>query len=195
MLFEPYYPMSAETDENGNKSASKKYSRLKFNRSEGDKFLDSFFAGDYYTEGYIKRLRDCYKKVRMELNEVFDSIVKSIAVMAAIAIPVIAAAGIYAPALAVGLVGSKFVGLSGAALTSACLAYLGGGAVAVGGAGMAGGMATIGWRRGHTELLCRFRSCGRGGGCDAQRKELYNSRLRQADGSVEGDFPERRTRH
>ena len=143
MLFEPYYPMSAETDENGNKSASKKYSRLKFNRSEGDKFLDSFFAGDYYTEGYIKRLRDCYKKVRMELNEVFDSIVKSIAVMAAIAIPVIAAAGIYAPALAVGLVGSKFVGLSGAALTSACLAYLGGGAVAVGGAGMAGGMATI----------------------------------------------------
>jgi hypothetical protein len=41
------------------------------------------------------------------------------------------------------LVGSNFVGLSGAALTSACLAYLGGGAIAVGGLGMAGGTAVI----------------------------------------------------
>ena len=35
------------------------------------------------------------------------------------------------------------MGLSGAALTNACLAYLGGGAVAIGGAGMAGGTAVI----------------------------------------------------
>ena len=41
------------------------------------------------------------------------------------------------------MVGSNFAGLSGAALTSACLAYLGGGAIAVGGMGMAGGTIAI----------------------------------------------------
>ena len=41
------------------------------------------------------------------------------------------------------LVGSNFAGLSGAALTSACLAYLGGGAIAAGGAGMLGGTIAI----------------------------------------------------
>lgn len=48
-----------------------------------------------------------------------------------------------APAIAVTLVGSNFAGLSGAALTSACLAYVGGGAIAAGGLGMSGGIATI----------------------------------------------------
>ena len=47
--------------------------------------------------------------------------------------------------VSVALFGSIFAGLSGAALTSACLAYLGGGAVAIGGFGMAGGtMAIVG---------------------------------------------------
>ena len=41
------------------------------------------------------------------------------------------------------LVGSNFAGLSGAALTSACLAYIGRGAIAAGGAGMLGGTITI----------------------------------------------------
>ena len=41
------------------------------------------------------------------------------------------------------LVGSNFAGLSGAALTSACLAYLGGGAIAAGGLGTAGGTLAI----------------------------------------------------
>ena len=55
----------------------------------------------------------------------------------------IATAGAFAPAIAVALVGSNFSGLSGAALTSACLAYLGGGAIAIGGSGMAGGTIAI----------------------------------------------------
>ena len=48
-------------------------------------------------------------------------------------------------AIAVVLVGSNFAGLSGAALTSACLAYLGGGAVLGLGAGSAvgGGMTAL----------------------------------------------------
>ena len=45
--------------------------------------------------------------------------------------------------IAVALVGSNFAGLSGASLTSACLAYLGGGAIAIEGAGMAGGTIAI----------------------------------------------------
>ena len=56
---------------------------------------------------------------------------------------VIFTAGTFAPAIATALVGSQFAGLSGAALTSACLAYLGGGAIAAGGLGMAGGTAAI----------------------------------------------------
>ena len=64
---------------------------------------------------------------------------------AVIAIAAIATAGAFAQAIAVALVGSNFTGLSGAALTSACLAYLGGGAIAAGGLGMAGGtMAIVG---------------------------------------------------
>ncbi len=39
--------------------------------------------------------------------------------------------------------GSNFARLNGAALTSACLAYLGGGAIAAGGAGMLGGIIVI----------------------------------------------------
>lgn len=39
--------------------------------------------------------------------------------------------------------GSDFAGLSGAVLTSACLAHLGGGAIAFGGLGMAGGTIAI----------------------------------------------------
>lgn len=41
------------------------------------------------------------------------------------------------------LVVSNFDGLSGSALTSVCLAYLGGGALSIGGAGMAGGTIAI----------------------------------------------------
>ena len=51
-------------------------------------------------------------------------------------------AGAFAPAIAVVLVDSNFTGLGGA-LTSACLAYLGVGAIAVGGAGMARGTIAI----------------------------------------------------
>lgn len=50
---------------------------------------------------------------------------------------------IFAPAIAVALVGGTFTGLYGAALTSASLALLGGGAVAAGGLGMAGGALVI----------------------------------------------------
>jgi hypothetical protein len=74
---------------------------------------------------------------------VLKTAITSITITAGIAIIAIATAGALAPKIAVLLVGTYFNGLSGAALTSACLAYLGGGAIAAGGFGMAGGTIAI----------------------------------------------------
>lgn len=145
MVFEPYYPLSTEFNKNGHEIPSSKYKKLSmplygFDKSNGDDFLDVF-----YTQGYIKRLRKCYDKVLLELNEVLKTVLKSVSITAAFTVVALLTAGMFAPAIAVALVGSNFAGLSGAALTSACLAYLGGGAIAAGGLGMAGGtMAIVG---------------------------------------------------
>ena len=148
MLFEPYYPLSVEQDKKGNTIPSKKYHSLQiptcgYSKNSGDAFLDSYFDGDYYHKGYIKRLRKCYEKVVFEMKEVLKGLLIGGAITAGIAIVTIATAGALAGPIAVALVGSNFAGLSGAALTSACLAYLGGGAIAAGGAGMLGGTAVI----------------------------------------------------
>ena len=148
MLFEPYYPLSLEKDKKGNDIPSRKYKELQniisgYKKGVGDSYLDLIFSGDYYTKGYINRLRKCYDKVLRELNEVLKTVLTSVTVTAVIAIVATATAGVFAPAIAVALVGSNFAGLSGAALTSACLAYLGGGAIAIGGLGMVGGTAAI----------------------------------------------------
>ena len=50
----------------------------------------------------------------------------------------VAAAGAPPPSIATALVDSQFPGYSGVALSSACLAYLGDGAIAAGGAGTVG---------------------------------------------------------
>lgn len=148
MLFEPYYPLGLEQDKNGNFIPSKKYLSLQlptvgYSKNNGDAYLDSFFSGNYYHQGYIKRLRKCYGKVIFEMKEVYKGLLIGGAVTAGTAIVTIATAGILAGPIAVALVGSNFAGLSGAALTSACLAYLGGGAIAAGGAGMWGGTVVI----------------------------------------------------
>lgn len=148
MLFEPYYPLTIETDKKGNAVPSKKYASLHnpicgYNKANTDNYLDRIFPDAYYTAGYIKRLRKCHGKVIRELNEVLKTALTSLAITAGITIAAIITAGAFAPAIAVALVGSNFAGLSGAALTSACLAYLGGGAIAFGGLGMAGGTIAI----------------------------------------------------
>lgn len=148
MLFEPYYALSTETDKKGNEVPSKKYSALNnpitgYNKNSGDKYLNEVFAEKYQLPGYVKRLRKCYDKVCRELNEVLKIAITSIAITAGITIVTVITAGSFAPAIAVTLVGSNFAGLSGAALTNACLAYVGGGAIAAGGLGMSGGIATI----------------------------------------------------
>ncbi|MBU9057896.1 hypothetical protein [Catenibacterium mitsuokai] len=148
MLFEPYYALSTETDKKGNEVPSKKYSVLNnpitgYNKNSGDKYLNEVYAEKYQLPGYVKRLRKCYDKMCRELNEVLKTAITSIAITAGITIVTVITAGSLASAIAVTLVGSNFAGLSGAALTSACLAYVGGGAIAAGGLGMSGGIATI----------------------------------------------------
>lgn len=149
MLFEPYYPLGLEKDRKGNDIPSTKYKILQnplngYKAGTGDLFLEELFSGSYYySEGYIKRLRKCYRSVLFELNEVLKTVITAVAITAGITLATVFTAGAFAPAIAVALVGSNFAGLSGAALTSACLAYLGGGAIAVGGAGMAGGTIAI----------------------------------------------------
>lgn len=134
MLFEPYYALSTETDKKGNEVPSKKYSALNnpitgYNKNSGDKYLNEVYAEKYQLSGYVKRLRKCYDKACRELNEVLKIAITSIAITAGITIVTVITAGSFAPAIAVTLVGSNFAGLSGAALTSACLAYVGGGAI------------------------------------------------------------------
>ena len=150
MLFEPYFSLDVETDKNGKQVPSKKYLALKnsvsgYKEGEGDRYLDLIFNGEFNTEGYIVRVRKYHNKVMRELKEYLKSIIAGASVAVSIAAATIATAGTYAPMIAVSLVGTSFPTLSGAALTSACLAYLGGGAIAAGGLGMAGGtMAIVG---------------------------------------------------
>lgn len=148
MLFEPYFPLSTEKDNKGHLVASKKYDSLKapiigYNKNIGDEYLDELYKKICGVKDYASRLRKCYNKVTRELSEVTKTAIKAISVTAISTLLIVATAGAFAPTIATALVGSQFTGLSGAALTSACLAYIGGGAVAVGGAGMAGGTAVI----------------------------------------------------
>ena len=148
MLFEPYYPLGIEKDKKGNDVPCKKYKHLNnpingFKKGEGDHFLNKQFTGKYCEKEYVKRLLKSYDKRMNELNEVLKTVITSLSITAVIAIVAVATAGALAGPIAVALVGSNFAGLSGAALTSACLAYLGGGAIAAGGAGMLGGTIAI----------------------------------------------------
>ncbi|SCY69676.1 hypothetical protein SAMN02910292_02550 [Lachnospiraceae bacterium XBB2008] len=148
MLFEPYFPLGFETDKKGNEVPSKKYKALQnplhaFKDSTGDRFLDRVFPTSYYERGYIARFRRTYNKMIKEMNEVNKGVIKGLIIATVITVLVVASAGIFAPQIAVALVGASFPGLSGAALTNACLAYLGGGAIAANGLGMLGGTVAI----------------------------------------------------
>lgn len=148
MLFEPYYSLGVEQNENGKTVESKKYKHLQlstfgYSKKKGDLYLDAHFTDKYYNKGYVSHLRNSYNKVTLELNEVLKGVLKAGAVTTGIAIVTVITAGALSGPISIALVGSNFAGLSGAALTSASLAYLGGGAIALGGFGMVGGTAVI----------------------------------------------------
>lgn len=148
MIFEPYFPLSIEIDDKGKPIISEKYKVLQkidngFNKEAGDDYLNSKFNTKFFKKDFIKRSRNSYDKYIFDLNQVLYNAVKNISISGVVSVATMIAASMFAPAIAVYIVGSNFIGLSGAALTSASLAYLGGGAIAVGGLGMAGGTITI----------------------------------------------------
>ena len=149
MLFDPYYALSVEEDKKGKLIPSTKYKDLQgmvggYKKDIGDAFIEELFYGqEYYTSGYVKRLRKSYDKVSAELNKVVQTAIKTVAITAAASTATMLLAAAFAPSIAVALVGSQFAGLHGAALVNASMAFLGGGALAAGGAGMAGGAAAI----------------------------------------------------
>ncbi len=124
-------------------SANKKSSPWKGLKYEDDYVKVICEKQSIVDESFFKRIKKTYHSAVSYLDE---KAVKAMVAIGSVIVASVATFGLsyaFAPAIAVGLVGSSFASLSGQALINASLAYLGGGALAVGGSGMAGGVALI----------------------------------------------------
>ena len=136
IAFKAYFPLGLDQEDD------KEFSRLKysfeleelifFNNKLG--ILRSASLESYYNS-YCESLKAADRSGAQRL-------VKGVILLAGVAVGAAVFASLAGP-IAVGVFGAKFAGLSGAALTSAALAYAGGGAIAAGGAGMVGGAFAI----------------------------------------------------
>ncbi|ODH01495.1 hypothetical protein A4S05_28710 [Nostoc sp. KVJ20] len=136
-LFVIYSPLGTDEDEQ-----YKKIKLCEVFRSSIIQTLELYAEALKVEKAYVKRFKSSYKKFIDDLKEKQSPInimlggllgAVLLAVAAAFAMPFVVA--VLAPILA--------PGLSGAAAVSAVLAALGGGAIAVGGFGMAGGVVVI----------------------------------------------------
>lgn len=131
--FTPYYQLGLEEN--------KSYKKLKV---KTDYLGDVFCKGQNYIGNTdVKAIQKAYTyaigTITGNRKRVAAAAVATLAVTAATA----GGALFFAPEIAVLIAGDAVVGLSGAALTSASLAFVGGGSLAVGGMGMAGGTAIL----------------------------------------------------
>lgn len=131
--FMPYYQLGLEEN--------KAYKKL---RLKTDYLADVFCKGqDYISNSDVKTIQKSYTHavgtITGNRKKVAAAAVTTLAVTAVTA----GGALFFAPEIAVLIAGDAVVGLSGAALTSASLAFIGGGSLAVGGMGMAGGTAIL----------------------------------------------------
>lgn len=135
-LFVPYTPLER------NKEDDKQFKKLKY-KEQTDVLKELVHTSAIMDDVFIDRFKKTYSKSISKLKGKKTKI--ALAVVSALAIAAItaASAGVLSGPIAVALFGPQFVGLSGAALTSACLALAGGGAIAAGGAGMTGGILVI----------------------------------------------------
>lgn len=131
--FNPYFQLDEEKDKS-----------LKKLKMKADYLSDVFCRGqDYITEKDMKTIRKAYSTA---VRTVTGSRKKTAVTAAATVAATAATAGgalAFAPQIAMLIAGNAVTGLSGAALTSASLAFVGGGSLAVGGLGMAGGTAIL----------------------------------------------------
>lgn len=135
-LFIPYMPMRK------NKDNDKKYSKLKFTK-QTEYIKEIVKEHSIINDGCVEKFEKVYSKTLSKLKGVKSKVIISIVSLLAIIALSTALAAVFSGPIAVTIFGSQFSGLSGAALTSACLAAAGGGAIAAGGAGMMGGIVTI----------------------------------------------------
>ena len=131
--FTPYYQLGLEEN--------KSYKKLKV---KIDYLGDVFCKGqNYIGDTDVKAIQKAYTHaigtITGNRKRVAAAAVATLAVTAATA----GGALFFAPEIAMLIAGDAVVGLSGAALTSASLAFVGGGSLAVGGMGMAGGTAIL----------------------------------------------------
>lgn len=131
--FNPYYQLGAEED--------KSFKRLKLKTNY---LSDVFCKGQSYID--VKDVKAIQKAYTNAVGTVTGNR-KKVAAAAVVTLAVTAATAggalFFAPEIAALIAGDVVVGLSGAALTSASLAFVGGGSLAVGGMGMAGGTAIL----------------------------------------------------
>ena len=98
---------------------------------------------DVIDAALLKRLKGAQQSYDRWLSGTYTKWAVRGAVAVAATVATGGVAAVAAPAIATVLAGEAVVGLSGAALTSASLAWVGGGSLAAGGLGMAGGTAII----------------------------------------------------
>ena len=132
VTFKAYFPL-------GDKEEDKLYKKLSYEKQT--EYIKNFISLVGYgkpeiAERYLNIYNKSIDKAIGKLKRIIMFVLLASAIIAA-------AAGAFAAPIAVFLVGGLFPGLKGAALVAACLAYLGGGAVAIGGMGMAGGVLVI----------------------------------------------------
>jgi len=148
-LFVLYHPLKTETKGEGKKKkevASKEFSAAKPAKSTKEcEWAKNFMAQCGHDPAFVERIRATHKKVVNRLSERNKKIVIMTLVDLAAILATALTAGLLAPALAPSIaaaMGAQFA-FSGAALTSASLAFIAGGSLAAGGGGMIGGTLII----------------------------------------------------
>ncbi len=134
-LFDPYHILGVEKD-----SAFKKLKTENTSRYIEDHFIR---RQTVVSQRELDRIEKEYKRA---FGAVSGKTTSTIITAGAAVVTVVVSGGlafVFAPEIAVVIAGEAVVGLHGAALTSASLAFVGGGALAAGGAGMVGGTAII----------------------------------------------------
>lgn len=134
VVFKPYYPLGVPED-----SMFKKLKREEYN------YIDDQFARrqTIVSQAEIEAFRSYYKKYKGLVSGNTQNTIIAAGVASVATILTGGLAFAFAPGIATLLAGEAVVGLHGAALTSASLAFVGGGSLAAGGLGMAGGTAII----------------------------------------------------
>ena len=132
-LFVPYTPLGSSYD--------KAFKKLKL---ESQYVRDQFVRRQtIVSQDEVDKIIKAYSKYN---GYVSGSTVNTIVGISATAFVAVATGGLaltFAPAIAAAIAGEAVVGLHGAALTAASLAFVGGGSLAAGGLGVAGGTAII----------------------------------------------------